>query len=204
MSEPEEHIWAQRKDNGERVGDWMECHGGAKFFPLDARPEEIEVDVVAHHLARINRYNGAFKLDRYSVGEHVIVMADWFLREFPDSPALAYQALHHDDCEAYIGDMIRPIKRTPELKVFSEIEDKLWRTAIAPAFSLPGNLHPLVKDADNRILVDERDQVVGRSSNNWGIDHLEPLGVQLVGLGPQYVKGRYLQLHFELRRTLGL
>lgn len=198
-----EQIWEQRKGNETRVGDWMEMQpSGSKFFPLDPRPEEVNVFDLSHHLARINRYNGGIKLDRYSVCEHVCVMADYFMRVLPDEPAIAYQALHHDDPEAYIGDMVRPLKRN--MPNFVEHEDVIWRRAVAPAFQLPGNLHPLVKEADNRILVDEREQVVGRSQNNWGIDHLEPLGVELLGWGPKLAQARYLLLHHELRSKLGL
>jgi hypothetical protein len=204
--ENEEQVFAQRRGNEHRKGDWMECYGGQKFWPLDATPAEVDVNVIAHHLGRINRYNGAIKMDRYSVGEHAVAMCEWFLKQYPDEPYVAYQALHHDDTEAYIGDMIRPLKRTQGLELFTEIENGLWDRAIAPALNLPSmaDLDPRVKEADSRILRDERNQVVGRSANEWGIDHLVPLGVTLYGHGPNYVKTVYLQLHHQLRAMWAL
>jgi hypothetical protein len=197
-----EQVWAMRKGHEARVGDWIEMQPlGTKFWPLDGRPEDVHLEAIAHHLARINRYNGGFKLDRYSVGEHAVAMANWFLDRYPSEPWLAYQALHHDDCEAVISDMTRPLKRNmPE---FVMVEDKLWRSAFAPKLGLPDELNPRIKEADSRILVDEREQVVGRSENNWGIDHLEPLGVELTGKEPFLVKAMYLDLHARLWVMMG-
>jgi hypothetical protein len=83
------------------------------------------------------------------------------------------------------------------------VEDKLWRSAFAPKLGLPDELNPRIKEADSRILVDEREQVVGRSENNWGIDHLEPLGVELTGKEPFLVKAMYLDLHARLWVMMG-
>ncbi len=196
-----EDVGMMRAGNETRKGDWMETFSGIRFFPLDPRPGEVRVLDIAHHLSRINRYGGAIKLEHYSVAEHCVAMAKYFEREFPDEPMLAYQALHHDDCEAYIGDMVRPLKR--QIVQFEQIEMALWRKAVAPALQCPWQLDPRVKEADNRILVNERRDVMQPSGNEWGIDHLEPLpGVTLNGLGPMTAKMAFLGLHKQLAARL--
>lgn len=197
-----EDVGMMRAMDETRQGSWMETHSGTRFYPLDPRPSEVYLTDVAWHLGRINRYGGAIKLEQYSVAEHAVEMAKWFIRTYPDEPHVAFQALHHDDCEAYIGDMVRPLKR--ELPQFTEVEINLWDSAIAPRFGLPtyAELDPRVKDADNRILVDERAQVMNQSLNTWGIDHLEPLGVRLHGLRPSVATNEFLALHARLSEKL--
>lgn len=80
---------------------------GVKFtFP--ARPENVRVGDIAHALAKICRYNGHC-LRHYSVAEHTVRGYD-IARELGFTmPALRHWYLH-DTAEAYVGDMIRPLK----------------------------------------------------------------------------------------------
>lgn len=188
-----------------RKGDWMETASGIRFYPLDPRAEEVDLLDIAHHLSRINRYNGAARLECYSVAEHSVLMATWLMDTYGD-PRLAYQGLMHDASEAYIGDMVRPLKRNmPE---FVAAEEPVWQ-AIVERFPVltdqalsQGHCYDLdarVKVADNRILVDERAQVMRPSGNPWGIDHLEPLGVKIYGHHADLAKYEFLQAERQLR-----
>ncbi len=197
-----EDVGMMRAGNETRYGDWMETWTGVRFFPLDPRPEEVCLEDVAHHLARINRYSGAIMLDHCSVAEHSVHMAWWLLRTY-DDPLLAYQGLFHDAPEAYIGDMVRPLKRN--MPSFVEAETVVWM-AVVQAFPLlqrtAGGFYELddrVKEADNRILVDERAQVMRPSGNPWGIDHLEPLGVTYRNWPPCVAKACFLHWEKSLR-----
>lgn len=194
-----EDVGMMRAGNETRKGDWMETAFGRKFFPLDPRPEEVALEDIAAHLARINRYNGAARLECYSVAEHSVLMANSLFIRYGD-PLLAYQGLFHDAPEAYIGDMVRPLKRN--MPAFVEAEAPVYR-AIVEAFPVllksHGNvlntvyeLDARVHDADNRILVDERRQAMRPSPNTWGIDHLEPLGVTIYGWCPTVAEEQFL------------
>lgn len=58
---------------------------------------------------------------------------------------LAFQGLLHDASEAYVGDMISPLKkRMPE---YRRIERRVQK-AIAERFRLPAKFHPIVHNAD--------------------------------------------------------
>lgn len=201
MREASEDVGMMRAGNEARKGDWMEVYSGTRFFPLDPRPEEVHLEDIAHSQARQNRYNGHIQLEHYSVAEHSVLMALWLLETYGD-PFLAYQGLFHDGPEAYVSDMVRPLKRQPEMSGFVGIEQGVY-TAIVDAFphllaSHGGQrrgfyeLDKRVKEADNRILVDERAQVMRQSGNPWGIDHLEPLGVRIFGQAPNHAKQRFL------------
>jgi hypothetical protein len=187
---PVEDVGMMRAVGETRKGDWMETSTGVRFYPLDPRPEEVYVEDIAHHLSRINRYNGAQRIEHYTVAEHSVKMAMWVLVDTNDMH-LAFEALMHDACEAYIGDMVRPLKRN--MPDFETAEENLWKKAIAPRFGLPRVLSPFVKAADNRILVDERRQVMNPSPNPWGIDGLEPLGIVIDGWRPDDAKRMFLQ-----------
>lgn len=201
-----EDVGMMRAGNETRVGDWMETAFGHKFFPLDPRPEEVHLADIAAHLARINRYNGAAKLECYSVAEHSVIMAFWLYREYA-CEKLAYQGLFHDAPEAYIGDMVRPLKRN--MPAFVAAEAPVYN-AIVEAFpvllqSHGGVLNTVyelddrVHDADNRILVDERKQAMRPSTNSWGIDHLEPLGIRIHGWSAGEAEARFLAAEEYLR-----
>lgn len=66
-------------------------------------PEKIQLLDIARTLSRINRYNGRTPYP-YSVAQHAVLVS------YLVPVVHAYDALHHDDEEAYIGDVIKPIK----------------------------------------------------------------------------------------------
>lgn len=71
-------------------------------------PKKIKIEDIAHHLSLINRFRGATKVP-YSVAEHCTRMADGTLMGIlPGHPLVN---LLHDSAEAYLQDMIRPMKK---------------------------------------------------------------------------------------------
>lgn len=204
-----EDVGMMRAGNETRRGDWMETWQGVRFFPLDPRPEEVLLADIAHHLSRINRYNGAAQIEHYSVAEHSVLMANALHRE-GCPPEVCYQALMHDAAEAYIGDMVRPLKRQPELRGFVDAEAVMWRAIVdgndvLSSFKEAGGyeLDRRVKEADNRILVDERAQVMRQNGNTWGIDHLEPMGVKIYGLTPDEAEKAFIRTERKFRELAG-
>lgn len=140
-------------------GPNMQLASGKPFFPLDPRPDEIEIDDIAIALSRICRFGG-HTTTFYSVAEHSILVS----LLVPDEHRLT--ALLHDATEAYIGDMIRPLKS--QIPQFSEIENNLW-SAIAERFSLPVEMPSCVKDADVLALaIEKRDVMAEPIGVDWG------------------------------------
>lgn len=160
--------------DGTRVGNWMQTFGGRAFYPVDPRPEEIEIVDIAQALSKQCRYAGHC-LRFYSVAEHCVHLYRKLPREFK------MWGLLHDASEAYLVDIPRPVK--PYLQNYAQHEDKLMR-AVAERFYMKWPMPDLVKEYDNRILLDERDQNMSASPHDWNI-HGEPLGVQIECWDPE-------------------
>ncbi|MCC4906935.1 hypothetical protein [Microbacterium sp. cx-59] len=185
-------------------GHWMQTYTGRAFYPLDPNPEDIDIIDIAHSLSMQCRYNG--HVDRYySVAEHCVLLAGWFLSQTAEGlPArqahiLALWALLHDAAEAYIGDMVRPLKL--HMPDFCAADDALT-AAIATRFGLQFPAIPdVVKAADTRILLDERAELLVPPPGAWTVDDLEPLGVTIEAWDPARAKAEYLSMFGELTES---
>jgi hypothetical protein len=148
-----------------RRGDWMQTYTGRAFFPADPRPSDICLEDIAHGLSNVCRFGGqcvAF----YSVAEHAILVSR-ALYEKSRSPTLALAGLHHDDSEAYLGDVTVGLKRLIG-ELYRPIETATMQ-AIAKALDLPQGFWtwPEVKAADTAILRDEREAVMSAPPRPW-------------------------------------
>lgn len=122
---------------------------GIWFYPLDPRVDEIESFDIGHHLAMICRWGGSPSVF-YSVAEHSVIVSLYVPPEF------AREALMHDATEAYLQDIIRPLKGSPEFAGYRALEGRL-HAQIAERFNLRtgAEAHAAIKRIDDRICVDE-------------------------------------------------
>jgi 5'-deoxynucleotidase YfbR-like HD superfamily hydrolase len=101
----------------------IEVRDGHVVDILNIDADMVRLDDVAHSLSHICRFNGHVP-NFYSVAEHC-VRAYWELFKDQQPPDVCLTGLLHDACEAYVGDMVRPLKRVPEmLEVFKPIEER--------------------------------------------------------------------------------
>ena len=166
---------------GARRGDWTQTFTGRQFWPLDPRPDDIDPVDIAHALSMQCRYNGMVTAF-YSVAEHCVLMSRAV------APEHALHALLHDATEAYVGDMIRPLK--VHMSDFQAAEDRVW-AAVAERFDIDPAMPEEVHQADSRILVDERAVLLGTPPAPRALDHLAPLGVQIQAWSPQQAEHAY-------------
>ena len=91
---------------------WQRMLSGRRLDLLDPSPLDVEIEDIAHGLARVARWNGQTKGDwAYSVAEHSVLVEDIFSRLKPaPTPSQQLMALLHDAPEYVIGDMISPFK----------------------------------------------------------------------------------------------
>jgi hypothetical protein len=131
-----------------RSGDWMQTWTGRRFYPADPRPEDVDIVDVAHALAHVSRYGGHCQF--YSVAEHSVLVSHMV------PPEYALIGLLHDAPEAYIADVIRPVKRilTRENLYFS-LEQRIWEV-IARRYGVAATLPEAVKVADTSICIVEQ------------------------------------------------
>lgn len=128
----------------------MQTFSGRQFWPLDPDPAAIDIIDIAHALSNACRYAGHV-LRFYSVAEHSVHVA------MHVSKANAKWALLHDASEAYLVDVPRPVK--PFLPGYYAAES-LVMAAVCRRFGLPETMPAEVKDIDDRILMDEREQLM--------------------------------------------
>ena len=131
---------------------WQRMLSGRRLDLLDPSPLDIEIEDIAHGLARVARWNGQTNGDHaFSVAQHSIVVESICGVLSPSlSPVQRMTALLHDAPEYVIGDMISPFKAVIG-GGYKDIEQKL-ETAVHLRFSLPARtpaaLKKLIKRAD--------------------------------------------------------
>lgn len=91
---------------------WQRMLSGRRLDLLSPDPRDIEIEDIAHGLARVARWNGQTKGDHaFSVAQHSLVVTDIVGALWPDftsNELLA--ALLHDAPEYVVGDLISPFK----------------------------------------------------------------------------------------------
>ena len=86
----------------------MNTFSGKKFDPMHMNSEDVSLEDLAHALSLLCRGGGHLKYF-YSVGQHSInCMKEARARGWSKRVQLA--CLLHDASEAYIADIIRPVK----------------------------------------------------------------------------------------------
>ncbi len=150
-----------------RRGNWFLSTKGRQIYPMDLRPEDVDIEEIAHALGNICRFGGHVPSGFYSVGQHSVHVAQVL------PPHLRLVGLLHDATEAYCGDMVRPIKHMPEMAPYREMEDAIW-LAIADRFSLPLELPAAVKEADARMLQTERRDLLAPHHWKWSEAQADP------------------------------
>lgn len=133
---------------------------GRRISLYNPDPVTIDLDDMAHHLAMINRFNGAPK-DPYTVAQHSEVVAE-ILAAHGYGPLVQFHGLIHDAPEYVTGDVITPMKQalfgdTGLPTDLDEIEDNLNR-AIYKRFGInppDGRIREIVRLADRVAFVTE-------------------------------------------------
>ena len=138
---------------------------GRRLDLLDPSPLDIEIEDIAHGLARVARWNGQTVGDHgFSVAQHSVIVEEIAVHIKPDlEPRWRLAALLHDAPEFVIGDMISPFKAALGLN-YRAFEDRL-EAAIHIRFGLPPKTPPviktLIKQADRASAFFEATQLAG-------------------------------------------
>ena len=131
---------------------WQRMLSGRRLDLLDPSPLDIEIEDIAHGLARVARWNGQTKGPHaFSVAQHCTLVAEIALQLDPSmTRAARLTALLHDAPEYVIGDMISPFKAALGLD-YKAFEQRLL-AAIHLRFGLPAKtpqaLEKHIKQAD--------------------------------------------------------
>ena len=138
---------------------------GRRLDLLDPSPMDIEIEDIAHGLARVARWNGqTVGENAFSVAQHSVVVEEIVAHIRPEiEPRWRLAALLHDASEYVIGDMISPFKTALGVD-YRKFEDRL-EGAIQIRFGLPGKtpaaIKTLIKAADRACAFFEATQLAG-------------------------------------------
>lgn len=119
---------------------WQRMLSGRRLDLLDPSPFDIEIEDIAHGLARVARWNGqTIGTHPFSVAQHSLIVETILSLRFPEMDRTqGLIALLHDGPEYVIGDMISPFKSAIGGD-YKTIEARL-EAAIHIRFGLPA--HP--------------------------------------------------------------
>ena len=129
---------------------WQRMLSGRRLDLLDPSPLDVEIDDIAHGLARVARWNGQTIGDHaFSVAQHCVLVEELALRLEPGLDA-KYRliVLLHDAPEYVIGDMISPFKAVVG-GGYKAVEHRLEQ-AIHIRFGLPASVPATVKTLTKR------------------------------------------------------
>jgi hypothetical protein len=131
---------------------WQRMLSGRRLDLLDPSPLDVEIEDIAHGLARVARWNGQTKgAHIFSVAQHALLVEALARAKVPRLDAAGRRAvLLHDAPEYVIGDMISPFKAVIG-DSYKAVEKRLL-AAIHLRFGLPAklpeSLTELIKNAD--------------------------------------------------------
>jgi len=119
---------------------WQRMLSGRRLDLLDPSPLDIEIEDIAHGLARVARWNGQTSgAHIFSVAQHTLLVEAVMRAQLPRvDTRLRLAALLHDAPEYVIGDMISPFKAVLG-EDYKAVEKRLL-AAIHVRFGLPPQL----------------------------------------------------------------
>lgn len=144
---------------------WQRMLSGRRLDLLDPSPMDVEIEDIAHGLARVARWNGQTRGPiPFNVAQHSLIVEQFCGEMKPGWPVKwRLAALLHDAPEFVIGDMISPFKAQLGGQ-YKAIESRLMQ-AIHLRFGLPAHLPETVekqiKRADRACAYFEAVQLAG-------------------------------------------
>lgn len=156
---------------------------GVYFDFFEPQAHAFYIDEIAHALSNICRFGGHTR-EFYSVAQHSVLVS----RIVPAEHALA--ALLHDAPEAYVGDVMRPLKNL--LSDYREIEQRV-EAALFADLGIPYPLPDCVKRADLVALATEQRDLMPPHDDEWAlIKDITPQSEPIVALPPALAKRAFL------------
>jgi uncharacterized protein len=213
-------------------GNWLQTWTGKQFYPEDPRPEDICIEDIAAGL-RIPRF-GYQSEEHYCVAQHSVLVAQAVSAELsamvapepveragfghklgvPDFYEIVLWGLLHDAAEAYLGDMMWPVKQAPEMRGYKELEARCM-SAIIKRFGLLPTEPEIVKAMDLRLLATEKRDIMAYSTDRarsagreaeaakdrlgtWHSDVVEPLPTIIVPWQPNAARRYFLNFFHQI------
>lgn len=149
-----------------RLGDWIVTATGGRWYLTEPHPDDVRIEDIAHALSHVCRFGGHCR-EFYSVAEHSVHVLRLLQRDWPNDYLLHMHGLIHDASEAFIGDVVRPLKIT--MPDYQRLEAKTMEVILG-ALGIPPLSHEQevkLKHADNVMLMTERRDLIAHGGDEW-------------------------------------
>jgi len=178
-------------DNGDQ--NWILTHSGIAFDLVNLDADSVDIEDIAFSLGGLCRYTGHPE-PFYSVAAHSVIGS-----QFVSKPAQLHM-LMHDSAEAYTNDLTPQVKRMcPEFKL---LENRVLKIIYDHfGFDLPSTeIYKEVKEADLRMHITERKQIMPEPPIPWQRDHPDgPYDYRLPVWSPKAGQLAFLMAFEQLR-----
>ena len=180
-----EHIKGVYKMNMPAIS----TRSGRRLYLHNPSPSQILIDDIAHGLAHQCRFNGQTN-KFYSVAQHSVIVSSIL------PPELKLAGLLHDAAEAYLGDIVQPLKEL--LPEFEQIESR-FAQVIGERFNVDLNHNVAVKKADLIALATERRDLMPMEIVEWeSLIGINPLSKVINPLSPDNAKAQFIDCYLKL------
>jgi len=167
----------------------ISTRSGRRLYLHNPHPSQVLIDDIAHGLAHQCRFNGQTN-KFYSVAQHSVIVASILPSE------LKLAGLLHDAAEAYLGDIVQPLKEL--LPDFAEIESR-FANVIGERFKVDLTHNDLIKKADLIALATERRDLMPMEVVEWeSLIGINPLSNYITPLNPEKAKAEFIRYYLKL------
>lgn len=188
---------------------WMQTFTGRAIDPVNMKSDEVCIEDIAHALSMQCRFAGHC-IEFYSVAEHS-VRVSVLIQESSHDAMACNLALLHDAAEAYLPDIISPIKPwvmvdgVPMSKVESLVLDTIFDSfnigAGTSEYLQEWDLMRYVKNADLILLATEARDLMSKPERPWGALP-QPVSEKIVPWPWEQARSAFLTRFNELQAWL--
>ena len=162
---------------------------GRRVSLLNPSPSQIVIGDIAHGLAHQCRFNGQTN-KFYSVAQHSVLVASILPRE------LRLAGLLHDASEAYLGDVVQPLKDL--LPEYQSIEANFCEV-LGARFGVNLQHNDAIRHADLVVLATERRDLMPMDTADWSsIAGITPLSRTIKPKSPEAASAQFMEMFFML------
>lgn len=157
-------------------------------------PLLLQIDQIANSLGNLCRFGGQV-WHFYSVAEHCCHVSSLF--DLKTQPELALAGLLHDAAEAYLGDVITPIKNL--LPEYQQVEAE-FHSVIFKKYGLTmGHMEKIIWADKAAVVIEARQLTSGEWTEGLYVNPEHWFKVE--SWNPDFAKARYLERYWEIINT---